>query len=290
MVKMKSERPVIDVEFTSEDIFWDIEGLQLPSLSRSLLSIKLILQQLLRRDFEITSFFQAILDKIIIKRIPEKYIELYIRTTPYILESFCLLPVFFIYRIIDDPTFYDLHCFLGPLRIFALWNYPTRLTFALLKTSYDLIIPSSHHIRILLGRHSPKWFFLWFTRTSFSSISRKLILCLGLCAEIFGERMPNDRILAHKAPVAKSSFCNKKFLNNLQGQKYDPKNLPLLDLMLHQDAEVMELEIIPDLPHCIGEKSLEQKVLQLKHRKKLRIRSKFHARKLRNGITRSLLR
>ena len=289
MVKMKSEPPVIDVEFTSEDdIFWDIEGLQFPSLSPSLLSIKLTLQQLLRRDFEITSFFQAILDKIIIKKIPEKYIEFYIKTTAYILEGFCLLPAFFIYSIIDNTLFEDLHYFFGPLRIFSLWNYPVRLTFSLLKTSYGLMIPSPHHIGILLSRHSPKWFFLFFKRTKFSTITRKLILCIGLCAEIFGETMPNDRILGHKVPVAKCSVCNKNFLNYLQGQKYDPKNLPLLDLMLYEDAEIMEL--IPDLPHCIGEKSLQQKVLQLKHRKKLRIRSKIHARKLRNGIARSLLR
>ena len=265
--------------------------------STGLLSIKSTLEQLLRRGSDSCFFFQSMCDEMIINRLPEEYINLYIKIVPYVSQGINLVPVFFIYYKIEDDIFLILH-FFGPWRTLYLWKYPIRLALSSLMYYFPF------DITILIIRYRPNWFYQRVKSMGYPNFMRKVMLCIALCAEIFGETIPNERILVDKpltSKVSKSSFCNKTFLNNLQKQRYDPKNLPLLDLMLDQDKDFsIQLEIIPDFPHCIGEKSLEQKVLRtkilgkrrkktLQYRKKLRIRSEFQAKKIRNSIKRILL-
>lgn len=297
--------PVIDIEFNSQEILSETE-VQSPFRIRRWLSIKSIGEKLSRMNFEIRSFSQFMMDKLILNKIPERYVDSYIKIIPYILQAFTLVPVFFIVSKINDEVFTHLHFILSPLRILSLctypfWKYPIRLGFSALSTFLSVYIPSfmlfdSKYTYKLVSRNSPKWFSIWFRNTNFFSIMRNLTLFLALSAEVFGEAIPSDRLLAYKPPiskVSKTSLCNKTYLTSLLSQKYDSNNLPLLDLMLDQDKDfIIELEIIPDFPHCIGEKSLKQKVLIIKNsqrRKTLRIRSKSHAKKTRNSIKRILL-
>jgi len=281
-------------------------GLFLKNVSTRVLSIKSTLEQLLKTSSDGLFFFQSLTDELILNKIRSKYINPYLKISPYFSQSFLLLPVVFIYSKIDDQLFEDLQ-FFQSWRILYLWKYPIRAAFSAIMS--PLVISCPIYMSLWVMRYgTPAWFYIKVRSVGSLLFVRRLTLCIALCAEIFGETIPNEHILVKPliTKVAKKSLCNTTALKNLQRQRHDPKNLPLLDLMLEQDVNSdffdfdIELDIIPNSPLCIDEKSLQKKLLgtkilgtrkrkTLEYRQKLRIKSESQAKTIRNSITRILL-
>lgn len=231
---------------------------------------------ILRNVFEKSAALQSVVDEFIINKLPQRLVNNYIITSPFITESVTLLPVFIAYNCVSDVNFVIWHKTYGLLRTLYQGYKPVRLLFSAAmhyNTEVCILLLRFVHFDDFLNRA--------LFGMSTSKFRRIIILALASLGEVFGEPYGKQLILPNKPVlfmVAKN--CNNRFLNSMQSERYgSPQNPMLYDLILNNNVNfIMDKESVPPSADCIQVSLADlnaylNRTNTLQNRKVLRIKS-----------------
>lgn len=241
-----------------------------------------------RNGFEASVALQSILDEKILAILPERLINPYLFSSPFISQGSTLIPAFIAFNCVDDYTFVKWHTAYGSLRILYIQFRPVRLFFSVAMThnfeSFLLLFDFLHFDS----------FVNWLSGMSSWKMRKMTILMLASLGEVFGEpyakQIPNKPVVF----IVAKGYTNR-FLNTLQPEPYRSAQNPVLFHSIMNDKVnfIIVKDSVPS-PDCIQVSLADfdaelNRTNTLENRKQLRLRSEMNARQLRDCIRRVVL-
>jgi hypothetical protein len=245
-------------------------------------------KEIYRNTFEATVALKSVLDEKILATLPERLINPYLFSSPFIVQGTTLIPVFIAFNLVDDCTFLKWHTYYGSLRLLFIKFKPVRIFFSIAMTcnleSFLLVLDFVHF----------NSFVSWLHGMSGCRTRKITILMLASLAEVFGEpyskQIPNKPVVFI---VAKSS--TSRFLNTVKPEPYRSLQNPMLFPSIMNDKVnfIMVEDSVPS-PDCIQVSLADfdaecNRTKILEDRKQLRLKSETKARQLRDCIRRIVL-